>query len=76
MNINNIIYLCRIMDSDNLNEYPTPKEQTYLKLNKPKLALILDNTKQKKPKRLSYDRYLEKRLGSFFEFLFEKSNIE
>ena len=49
MNINNIIYLCRIMDSDNLNEYPTPKEQTYLKLNKPKLALIVDNTKQKKP---------------------------
>ena len=61
------------MDSDNLNEYPTPKEQTYLKLNKPKLALIVDNTKQKKPKRLSYDSYLQRNLGSFFEFLFEKA---
>ena len=63
------------MDSDNLEGLPTPKEQAYIKLHKPKLALVVDNTKQKKPKRLSYDRYLEKRLGSFFEFLFEKADI-
>ena len=63
------------MDSDNLEGLPTPKEQAYLKLNKPKLALVVDNSKQKKTKRLSYDAYMKKRLGSFFEFLFEKSDI-
>ena len=76
MNIDNIIYLVRIMDTDSRNELPKPQEQVYLKLMKPKLALVVDNTKQKKPKRLSYDSYLQKNLGSFFEFLFEKSNIE
>ena len=76
MNINNIIYLVRIMDTDSRNELPKPQEQVYLKLMKPKLALVVDNTKQKKPKRLSYDSYLQRNLGSFFEFLFEKSNIE
>ena len=64
------------MDSDNLEGLPTPKEQAYLKLNKPKLSLVVDNSKQKKTKRLSYDDYMQRRLGSFFEFLFEKSNIE
>ena len=49
MNINNIIYLCKIMDSDNLEGLPTPKEQAYIKLHKPKLALVVDNTKQRKP---------------------------
>ena len=76
MNIDNIIYLVRIMDTDSRNELPKPQEQVYLKLMKPKLALVVDNTKQKKPKRLSYDNYLQRNLGSFFEFLFEKSNIE
>ena len=76
MNIDNIIYLVRIMDTDSRNELPKPQEQVYLKLMKPKLALVVDNTKQKKPKRLSYDSYLQRNLGSFFEFLFEKSNIE
>ena len=64
------------MDTDSRNELPKPQEQVYLKLMKPKLALVVDNTKQKKPKRLSYDSYLQRNLGSFFEFLFEKSNIE
>ena len=64
------------MDTDSRNELPKPQEQVYLKLMKPKLALVVDNTKKKKPKRLSYDSYLQKNLGSFFEFLFEKSNIE
>ena len=64
------------MDTDGNIELPKPKDQAYLKLNKPKLALSVDNTKQKKPKRLSYDNYLQRNLGSFFEFLFEKSNIE
>jgi len=64
------------MDTDSNIELPRPKEQTYLKLNKPKLSLIVDNTKQKKTKSISYDDYMEKRLGSFFRFLFEKSNIE
>ena len=76
MNIDNIIYLVRIMDTDSRNELPKPQEQVYLKLMKPKLALVVDNTKQKKPKKLSYDSYLQRNLGSFFEFLFEKSNIE
>ena len=76
MNIDNIIYLVRIMATDSRNELPKPQEQVYLKLMKPKLALVVDNTKQKKPKRLSYDNYLQRNLGSFFEFLFEKSNIE
>ena len=76
MNINNIIYLVRLMDNENHNELPKPQEQVYLKLMKSKLALVVDNTKQKKPKRLSYDSYLQRNLGSFFEFLFEKSNIE
>ena len=76
MNIDNIIYLVRIMDTDSRNELPKPQEQVYLKLMKPKLALVVDNTKQKKPKRLSYDSYLQRNLGSFFEFLFDKSNIE
>ena len=75
MNIDNIIYLVRIMDTDSRNELPKPQEQVYLKLMKPKLALVVDNTKQKKPKRLSYDDYMQRRLGSFFEFLFEKSDI-
>ena len=52
MNINNIIYLVRIMDNENHNELPTPQDQVYLRLNKPKLALVVDNTKKKKPKRL------------------------
>ena len=64
------------MDTDSRNELPKPQEQVYLKLMKPKLDLVVDNTKKKKPKRLSYDSYLQKNLGSFFEFLFEKSNIE
>ena len=64
------------MDTDGNIELPKPKDQAYLKLNKPKLALVVDNSKQKKPKRLSYDSYLQRNLGSFFEFLFEKSNIE
>ena len=41
------------MDSDSLNQLPTPKEQTYFKLHKPKLALVVDNTKQKKSKVIS-----------------------
>ena len=76
MNINNIIYLVRLMDNENHNELPQPQDQVYLRLNKPTLALVVDNTKRKKPKRLSYDNYLQRNLGSFFEFLFEKSNIE
>jgi len=75
MNINNIIYLCKIMDSDNLEGLPTPKEQAYIKLHKPKLALVVDNTKQRKPKSLTYDDYMQKKLGRFFEFLFEKADI-
>ena len=75
MNIDNIIYLVSLMDTDGNIELPKPKDQAYLKLNKPKLALVVDNSKQKKTKRLSYDDYMQKRLGSFFEFLFEKSDI-
>ena len=75
MNIDNIIYLVSLMDTDGNIELPKPKEQAYLKLNKPKLALVVDNSKQKKTKRLSYDDYMQRRLGSFFEFLFEKSDI-
>ena len=75
MNIDNIIYLVNLMDTDGNIELPKPKDQAYLKLNKPKLALVVDNSKQKKTKRLSYDDYMQRRLGSFFEFLFEKSNI-
>ena len=75
MNIDNIIYLVNLMDTDGNIELPKPKDQAYLKLNKPKLALVVDNSKQKKTKRLSYDDYMQKRLGSFFEFLFEKSDI-
>ena len=63
------------MDTDGNIELPKPKDQAYLKLNKPKLALVVANSKQKKTKRLSYDDYMQKRLGSFFEFLFEKSDI-
>jgi len=76
MNINNIIYLCKLMDSDSLNQLPTPKEQTYFKLHKPKLALVVDNTKQKKSKVISYDKYMKRKLGDFFEFLFDKADIE
>ena len=47
MNINNIIYLVRLMDNENHNELPTPQDQVYLRLNKPKLALVVDNTKRK-----------------------------
>ncbi len=75
MNIDNIIYLVNLMDTDGNIELPKPKDQAYLKLNKPKLALVIDNSKQKKTKRLSYDDYMQRRLGSFFEFLFEKSDI-
>ena len=75
MNIDNIIYLVNLMDTDGNIELPKPKDQAYLKLNKPKLALVVDNSKQKKTKRLSYDDYMQKRLGSFFGFLFEKSDI-
>ena len=75
MNIDNIIYLVSLMDTDGNIELPKPKDQAYLKLNKPKLALVVDNSKQKKTKRLSYDDYMQRRLGSFFEFLFEKSDI-
>ena len=75
MNIDNIIYLVSLMDTDGNIELPKPKDQAYLKLNKPKLALVVDNSKQKKTKRLSYDDYMKRRLGSFFEFLFEKSDI-
>ena len=75
MNIDNIIYLVNLMDTDGNIELPKPKDQAYLKLNKPKLALVVDNSKQKKTKRLSYDDYMQRRLGSFFGFLFEKSDI-
>ena len=75
MNIDNIIYLVSLMDTDGNIELPKPKDQAYLKLNKPKLALVVDNSKQKKTKRLSYDDYMQRRLGSFFKFLFEKSDI-
>ena len=54
---------------------PTPKEQAYIKLHKPKLALVVDNTKPRKPKSLTYDDYMQKKLGRFFEFLFEKADI-
>ena len=63
------------MDTDGNIVLPKPKDQAYLKLNKPKLALVVDNSKQKKTKRLSYDDYMQRRLGSFFGFLFEKSDI-
>ena len=59
------------MDTDGNIELPKPKDQAYLKLNKPKLALVVDNSKQKKTKSLTYDDYMQRRLGSFFEFLFE-----
>ena len=59
------------MDSDSLNQLPTPKEQTYFKLHKPKLALVVDNTKQKKSKVISYENYMKQKLGGFFEFLFD-----
>ena len=75
MNIDNIIYLVNLMDTDGNIELPKPKDQAYLKLNKPKLSLVVDNSKQKKTKKLSYDDYMQRRLGSFFGFLFEKSDI-
>ena len=75
MNIDNIIYLVNLMDTDGNIELPKPKDQAYLKLNKPKLALVVDNSKPRKPKSLTYDDYMQKKLGRFFEFLFEKADI-
>ena len=63
------------MDTDGNIELPKPKDQAYLKLNKPKLALVVDNSKPRKPKSLTYDDYMQKKLGRFFEFLFEKADI-
>ena len=74
MNINNIIYLCKLMDSDSHSELPKPMEQSYFKLHKPQLALVVDNTK-KVPKRLSYNEYLNKRLKNFFGFIFDKADL-
>lgn len=75
MNINNIIYLAKLMDADTQEVLHKPMEQGYFKLNKPKLTLVVDNTKRKPIKRIGYDAYLDKNLKDFFEFLFEKADI-
>ena len=47
MNINNIIYLAKLMDEDTQEVLHKPMEQGYFKLHKPKLTLVVDNTKKK-----------------------------
>ena len=58
------------MDADTQEVLHKPMEQGYFKLNKPKLTLVVDNTKRKPIKRIGYDAYLDKNLKDFFEFLF------
>ncbi len=62
------------MDNDSHSELPKPMEQSYFKLHKPQLTLVIDNTKQN-TNRLSYNSYLNKRLKGFFEFIFSKADI-
>ena len=62
------------MDNDIHSELAKPMEQSYFKLNKPRLTLVIDNTK-KRTKRLTYDDYLHKKLKDFFGFIFDKADL-
>jgi len=75
MNINNIIYLAKLMDEDIETSYHKPMEQEYFKIKKPNLVLAVDNTKRKPIKRIGFDTYLDKNLKDFFEFLFDKADV-
>ena len=75
MNINNIIYLAKLMDEDVETSYHKPMEQEYFKLNKPKLVLAIDNTKRKPVRRIGFDTYLDKNLKDFFGYLFDKADV-
>jgi len=75
MNINNIIYLAKLMDEDIESSLHKPMEPSYFKLNKPKLKMVVDNTKRKHKETIGFDRYLDKNLVSFFDYLFEKADV-
>ena len=75
MNINNIIYLAKLIDEDNNSLYHKPMVQSYFKINKPKLTLIVDNTKSKPKETIGFDTYLDRRLKGFFGFLFDKADV-
>ncbi len=75
MNINNIIYLAKLMDEDGDKLQHKPMEPDYFKLHKPKLMLVVDNTKRKPKKTIGFDTYLDKNLVGFFEFLFDKADV-
>ena len=75
MNINNIIYLAKLMDEDTGSLQHKPMEPDYFKLHKPKLMLVVDNTKKKPKKTIGFDTYLDKNLVGFFEFLFDKADV-
>ena len=75
MNINNIIYLAKLMDEDIETSLHKPMEPSYFKINKPQLSIVVDNTKKKPKKTIGFDKYLDKNLKEFFEFLFEKSDV-
>ena len=75
MNINNIIYLAKLMDEDIEASLHKPMEPSYFKINKPKLTLVVDNTKRKVKETIGFDTYLDRRLKGFFEFMFEKADV-
>ena len=75
MNINNIIYLAKLMEEDIESSLHKPMEPSYFKLNKPKLKMVVDNTKRKPKETIGFDKYLDKNLVSFFDYLFEKADV-
>lgn len=75
MNINNIIYLAKLIDEDTQASLHKPMVQSYFKINKPKLTLVVDNTKRKVKETIGFDTYLDRRLKGFFGFLFDKADV-
>ena len=75
MNINNIIYLAKLMEEDIESTLVKPMEPSYFKINKPELSLVVDNTKRKPKKTIGFNKYLDKNLKEFFGFLFEKADV-
>lgn len=75
MNIYTIVQLAKLMDKDTDDLLHKPMPPEYFKLHKPKLTLVVDNTKSKPRKRIGYDTYLDKNLKDFFEFLFDKADV-
>lgn len=63
------------MEEDGDKLLHKPMEPDYFKLSKPKLTLVVDNTKRKPKKTIGFDTYLDKNLKSFFEFLFDKADV-